>query len=127
MALTGHVAGGITEIVWGAAVVVGISDYVIRPRLVGDEAIPTLITFIALFGGVEVLGLKGLVTGPVVMSVAIAILRIYVREARAAARRRAPPEPAQLFPPLKTGFERRPSHRVATAAWYVWSSDVAVR
>jgi len=91
LVLTGHVAGGITEIVWGAATIVGISDYVIRPRLVGDEMIPTLITFIALFGGVEVLGLKGLVTGPVVMSVAVAILRIYVREARAAREGGPPP------------------------------------
>jgi len=91
LALTGHVAGGITELVWGAATIVGISDYVIRPRLVGDEAIPTLITFVALFGGVEVLGLKGLVTGPVVMSVAVAILRIYVREARAAREGGPPP------------------------------------
>ncbi|HEX3594017.1 MAG TPA: AI-2E family transporter [Polyangiaceae bacterium] len=91
LTLTGHVAGGISELVWGAATVVGVSDYVIRPRLVGDEAIPTLITFVALFGGVEVLGLKGLVTGPVVMSVAVAILRIYVREARAAREGGPPP------------------------------------
>jgi predicted PurR-regulated permease PerM len=88
---TGHPAAGITELVWGASTIVGISDYVIRPRLVGDEAIPTLITFIALFGGVEVLGLKGLVVGPVVMSVAVAILRIYTREARAAREGGPPP------------------------------------
>lgn len=91
LAMTGHLGAGITELVWGAATIVGISDYVIRPRLVGDEAIPTLITFVALFGGVEVLGLKGLVTGPVVMSVAVAILRIYVREARAAREGGPPP------------------------------------
>lgn len=97
--VTGHAAVGITELVWGAATVVGISDYVIRPRLVGDEAIPTLITFIALFGGVEVLGLKGLVVGPVVMSVAVAILRIYTREARAV-REGGPP------PSLPTYFKR---------------------
>jgi predicted PurR-regulated permease PerM len=33
--LTHHVGMGILELVWGAVVVVGISDYVIRPRLVG--------------------------------------------------------------------------------------------
>jgi predicted PurR-regulated permease PerM len=89
--VTGHPAAGITELVWGAATVVGISDYVIRPRLVADEAIPTLITFVALFGGVEVVGLKGLVVGPVVMSIAVAILRIYTREARAAREGGPPP------------------------------------
>lgn len=78
--VTGHAGQGITELVWGSAMIVGVSDYVIRPRLVGDEAVPTLITFIALFGGVEVLGLKGLVVGPVVMSLAVATLRIYARE-----------------------------------------------
>ena len=55
----------------------------IRPRLVGDEAVPTLVTFIALFGGVEVFGLKGLVVGPVVMSLAVATLRLYARESAA--------------------------------------------
>ena len=38
----------------GAAVVVGVSDYIIRPRLVGghNEA-PALLTFVALFGGLR--------------------------------------------------------------------------
>jgi AI-2E family transporter len=35
--LSGHVAWGIAELAWGLLVVVGFSDYVIRPRLVGDE------------------------------------------------------------------------------------------
>ncbi len=89
--VTGHPGQGITELIWSAATVVGISDYVIRPRLVGDEAIPTLITFVALFGGVEVFGLKGLVVGPVVMSLAVATLRIYMREARASREGGPPP------------------------------------
>jgi len=29
------------ELSWGALMVVGFSDYVIRPRMVGDEAMPT--------------------------------------------------------------------------------------
>jgi predicted PurR-regulated permease PerM len=81
MVATGHAGAGIAELVWGAATIVGASDYLIRPRLVGDEAVPTLVTFVALFGGVEVLGLKGLVVGPVLMAIAVATLRIYAREA----------------------------------------------
>jgi predicted PurR-regulated permease PerM len=77
---TGHPAGGIIELVWASALVIGACDYVIRPRLVGDEAVPALVTFIALFGGVEVFGLGGLIVGPVLMSLAIATLRIYERE-----------------------------------------------
>ena len=73
----------VAELVWGALVVVGFSDYVIRPRLVGDEAMPALLTFLALFGGIEVLGLRGLIIGPVVMALAVAVLRLYAREAAA--------------------------------------------
>lgn len=88
--LTGHFTAGVVELIWGAVVVVGVSDYVIRPRLVGDpEGMPAVLTFVALFGGVEVMGLPGLIVGPVVMSLALAALRIY--EAEAVSRRRSPP------------------------------------
>lgn len=86
---SGHPAKAIIELVWGALIVVGFSDYVIRPRLVGDEAMPALLTFIALFGGLEVLGLAGLIMGPVIMGLAMVVLRLYAREAKA--RRAAKP------------------------------------
>jgi predicted PurR-regulated permease PerM len=86
---SGHPAKAIIELVWGALIVVGFSDYVIRPRLVGDEAMPALLTFIALFGGLEVLGLAGLIVGPVIMGLAVVVLRLYAREAKA--RRAAKP------------------------------------
>ena len=79
----GSPAMAVAELLWGAFVVVGFSDYVIRPRLVGDEGMPALLIFIALFGGLEVLGLRGLIAGPVIMALAIAVLRLYAREARA--------------------------------------------
>jgi len=80
--LTGHFTAGVIELAWGALVVVGVSDYLIRPRLVGDpEDMPALLTFVALFGGVEVMGLPGLIVGPVLMSLALAALRIYETEA----------------------------------------------
>jgi len=79
--LTGHVPGGIGVLVWGGLVIVGLSDYVIRPRLLGGEAeTPALITFAGLFGGVEAFGAKGLILGPVLMSLALAVLRLYARD-----------------------------------------------
>lgn len=96
--LKGHVAAGVFVLCWGVAVITGLSDYVLRPRLVGGEELPTIVTFIALFGGIEVFGVEGLIVGPVIMALGIAILRIYSREA--AARRGAgqsrmlPPAPA---------------------------------
>ena len=82
LAVTGHGGAAVVEILWGLVVVVGVSDYVIRPWLVRGEAkVPTLVTFAALFGGVEVLGLKGLLIGPVLMGLSIAVLRLYGAEA----------------------------------------------
>jgi predicted PurR-regulated permease PerM len=78
----GSLGAGVVELGWGALVVVGFSDYVIRPRLVGDEGMPAILTFLALFGGLEVLGLPGLIAGPVLMALAVAVLRLYAREAR---------------------------------------------
>jgi predicted PurR-regulated permease PerM len=80
---TGHTGRAIIEFIWGALMVVGLSDYVIRPRLVGDAAIPALLVFLALFGGVYVMGLAGLIVGPVLMQLAVAVLRLYLREQRA--------------------------------------------
>jgi predicted PurR-regulated permease PerM len=79
---TGHPTMAVGLLLWGALVVVGFSDYVIRPRLVGDEGMPTILTFLALFGGLETLGLPGLIAGPVLMALAVSVLRLYAREAR---------------------------------------------
>ena len=80
---TGHTAMAIAELLWGALVVVGVSDYVIRPKLVAESGTPALLTFVALFGGLEVMGLPGVIVGPIVMALAIAVLRLYVREDQA--------------------------------------------
>jgi predicted PurR-regulated permease PerM len=79
--VTGHVVWGIFVLAWGALVVMAVSDYVVRPRLVGShgEGHP-LLMLIALLGGIEVFGLAGLIVGPVVMSLFLAVTRIYERE-----------------------------------------------
>ncbi len=86
LALTGHGVAAAVEIAWGLVFVVAIPDYVIRPRLIRGEAhVPAIVTFAALFGGVEVLGLQGLLVGPVLMALAIAVLRLYAAETARAA------------------------------------------
>ena len=79
----GYPGRALVELGWGSLIVVGFCDYVIRPRLVGDEGTPVLLTLLALFGGLEVLGLSGLIVGPVVMALAVAFLRLYAREEKA--------------------------------------------
>ncbi|MDB4958009.1 MAG: putative Membrane protein [Myxococcales bacterium] len=98
LSLVGHIGAGLVELIWGLVFVVSVSDYVIRPRLVrGERQVPSLVTFAALFGGIEVLGLKGLIIGPVVMAIAVAVLRLYAKEMRT---RRHLPEPHEPAPPI---------------------------
>jgi predicted PurR-regulated permease PerM len=80
LAATGHPGKAAGELIWCALTVVGVSDYLIRPKLVGDEDTPAILVYIALFGGVSVLGLAGLIMGPILMALAVAALRLYTRE-----------------------------------------------
>jgi predicted PurR-regulated permease PerM len=90
---TGHVAAGLIVLVYAAVFVVGVSDYFIRPKLVGgDKDVPVLLTFVSLFGGVEVFGLVGLVLGPVIVALSLAVLKTY--QAELAATRAASPPPS---------------------------------
>lgn len=78
---TGHVGRGVAELVYGALVVGILTDYVIRPKLVGsDDGVPTVLTFVSLFGGVEVFGVIGLVVGPVIVTLCVAVLKTYEQE-----------------------------------------------
>jgi predicted PurR-regulated permease PerM len=105
LTISGHVGAGIFVFVWGALVVGVLCDYVIRPKLVGGKGyVPTLITFIALFGGVEVFGLVGLIVGPVIASVALALLQTYDATLCAAAAREG------LLPVDPNPLSVRPSH-----------------
>jgi len=80
---TGHLVSGVVELVYGGAIVVGFSDYILRPKLVGGQSeMPALLTFVSLFGGVEVFGIVGLILGPLLVSIAMALLRIYAKETR---------------------------------------------
>jgi predicted PurR-regulated permease PerM len=82
LAATGHPGKAAGELIWCALTVVGVSDYLIKPKLVGDEDTPAILVYIALFGGIDVLGLAGLIMGPILMALAVAALRLYTREER---------------------------------------------
>ncbi len=71
---------GVCVLVWGLLVVTMATDYVIRPRLLGRKAGHPFLVLLALLGGIEVLGLAGLIVGPILMSFFLAVLRIYERE-----------------------------------------------
>jgi predicted PurR-regulated permease PerM len=78
---TGHPGAGFAELVYSALTVGILADYVIRPRLVGREkGVPAILTFVALFGGVEVFGIIGLVLGPIIVTLSFAVLKSYALE-----------------------------------------------
>jgi predicted PurR-regulated permease PerM len=82
----GHPIRAVLLAAWGVLVVTSLADYVIRPRIVGARGHGhPLLTLIALLGGIEVLGLAGLIVAPIVMSVFVAAFRLYEREVRTGA------------------------------------------
>jgi predicted PurR-regulated permease PerM len=80
--LNGRPFAGVALLAWGALVVMTATDYVIRPRLIGRKVGHPLLVLFALVGGIEVLGLAGLIVAPILMSLFLAVLRIYERELR---------------------------------------------
>jgi predicted PurR-regulated permease PerM len=80
-AATGQYGLAAFEGAWGLFLVVGIGEYVVRPWLVGQRGKgQPLLMLVAALGGIQVFGLAGIVVGPVLMSLFLAILRIYERE-----------------------------------------------
>ncbi|NNE84352.1 MAG: AI-2E family transporter [Alphaproteobacteria bacterium] len=64
-------------VVWGA-LLVGLVDNVLRPRLVGGEAkIPDLFILLAILGGIGAFGFVGIIIGPIIAAVFLTVLDIY--------------------------------------------------
>ena len=83
---TGHPVAGIAELVYAALIVGILTDYVIRPKLIQKgKGVPAILTFVSLFGGIEVFGFIGLIVGPVIVMLCVAILKTYEQEVGAAA------------------------------------------
>jgi predicted PurR-regulated permease PerM len=78
---TGHLARALLLTGWNLVFVMALSDYVIRPRLVGrgGSAHP-LLMLVALVGGISVFGVAGVIVGPVIVSMFVASAHIYERE-----------------------------------------------
>jgi predicted PurR-regulated permease PerM len=88
--LSGHIAAGLGVIIWWLVLVVGVCDYVFRPRLMkGRMRMHSLLVLIAIFGGIEAFGPLGVVLGPLFVALFVALLRLYERNYR-------PPRTLQL-------------------------------
>lgn len=68
---------GVALTLWGA-LVVGLVDNILRPRLVGEEAqIPDLLILLSILGGIAGFGVVGIVIGPILAAVFLTVLDIY--------------------------------------------------
>jgi predicted PurR-regulated permease PerM len=77
----GRVGAGIFLVIW-SIVLVGMADNVLRPLVVSGRAqIATLPVFLGLMGGLSAFGAIGMVLGPVLVALVIALLR-YAEESR---------------------------------------------
>jgi predicted PurR-regulated permease PerM len=68
---------GVVLIAYGAFVI-GLVDNVLRPFLVGkDTELPDYVVLISTLGGISIFGLDGLVIGPVIAAMFIAVWDIF--------------------------------------------------
>jgi predicted PurR-regulated permease PerM len=80
LALTGSLGKAAILVVWGI-LVIGAIDNFLSPRLVGKRArLHELLIFFSVLGGLQVFGVLGLVLGPVMIAITLALLEM-VREA----------------------------------------------
>lgn len=76
LALEGNMAKALVLVAWGG-VVVALIDNLLYPILVGNKVgLHTLAVFVALVGGLLVLGASGLVLGPLALAVTIELIAV---------------------------------------------------
>ncbi|MFN2454556.1 MAG: AI-2E family transporter [Pyrinomonadaceae bacterium] len=77
LAVTGHWGKAIILTAWGA-VVIGSVDNFLRPKLVGEKTkLHELLIFFSVLGGLQVFGVLGLVIGPVIVAVTLALMDVF--------------------------------------------------
>jgi predicted PurR-regulated permease PerM len=91
LGVTGHWPKAIVLALWGA-LVIGTVDNFLRPKLVGDRVkLHELFIFFSVLGGLQVFGVLGIVIGPVVLAVTLALLDVFRQAERTATETRTEP------------------------------------
>jgi predicted PurR-regulated permease PerM len=79
LAVSGHLGKALALALWGA-LVIGTVDNFLRPKLVGQRAgLHELLIFFSVLGGLQIWGPLGLVLGPVMIAVTLALFDIFKR------------------------------------------------
>ncbi|MEO7271390.1 MAG: AI-2E family transporter [Vicinamibacterales bacterium] len=80
LAVTGELGKAAILVIWGV-LVIGSIDNFLSPRLVGQRArLHELLIFFSVLGGLQVFGVLGLVLGPVMVAITLALIQM-VRDA----------------------------------------------
>jgi len=75
--VNGHWTKAVILIVWGAAVVSTIDNF-LRPRLIRNQTrLHELFVFFSVLGGISVFGVLGIVLGPVVLAITLGLLQTF--------------------------------------------------
>jgi predicted PurR-regulated permease PerM len=92
--LTGKASWGVGLLLW-CVLVVGNIDNVLRPLLIGGKAgMPLPLLLVGILGGLFAYGLKGLIIGPLTLTVLLFVLEEYHREV---------PDAEEPLPPVAPG------------------------
>lgn len=77
LAVTGHSLKAIFLVLWGT-LVIGMIDNFLRPKLVGSRTkLHELLIFFAVLGGLQVFGVLGIVLGPVMVAITMALIDVF--------------------------------------------------
>jgi predicted PurR-regulated permease PerM len=77
LGLSGFWVKAIILTIWGA-LVIGTVDNFLRPKLVGEKTkLHELFIFFSVLGGLKVFGILGIVLGPVVLAITLALLEVF--------------------------------------------------
>ncbi|HLA11373.1 MAG TPA: AI-2E family transporter [Pyrinomonadaceae bacterium] len=77
LALAGHWVKAVFLVAWGG-IVIGMIDNFLRPKLVGSRTrLHELLIFFAVLGGLSVFGVLGVILGPVVLAIALALKNVF--------------------------------------------------
>lgn len=80
MIKSGMILKGVLLSIYGATLVSPIPDFTIRPKLVAKEAkLDETMVLVGMIGGVWSFGIKGLIIGPIVLNLVVALLKEWKR------------------------------------------------
>jgi predicted PurR-regulated permease PerM len=89
--VSGQFFAGLFLLIWGI-IIVGMADNIVKPYLIGSStALHPLAVLLVLLGGAFAFGLKGLLFGPFVLTLALAFLHIYALEYRSVLHKESKP------------------------------------